>query len=492
MTAILPPGPRLPRYVQSVLYLKFRERFLPAMHRKYGDVFSLRVPPYADNLVVYSRPEHIKEIFAADPRLLHGGEGNHILGLVMGEHSVLLTDEAEHARMRSLLMPAFTRTALRGYRDMIASVAGEHIARWQTRSSVSALDSMNALTLEVILRVVFGVTDQKVNAELTHRLKDIINVQPVILAGLPYPFLKRVNPWKRFSDNQRRIDAILYSEIASRRFASDLETRTDVLSRLLQTKDTSAAPLTDAELRDQLITLLLAGHETTAAALSWTLYELAQHPDIQRQVISAAAHGNEEFLEAVFKEGMRRHTVIVSTARKLTAPTVIGDWRLPAGTVVNTSILLAHASAQSHPNPTEFRPSRFLDGSVAPNTWLPFGGGVRRCLGFGFALAEGVVILQEIFGQFTITAARPTKGETPLVRNITTVPKHGAHLRLTPQRDRALAARWRASHFPDCGPNRVRSGKDDRNWQGNTRNTSPSFVTRLRSSSSSRIDRSPR
>jgi cytochrome P450 len=439
MTATWPPGPRLPRYAQSVLYLKFRERFLPAMHCKYGDVFSLRVPPYADHLVVYTRPEHIKEIFAADPRSLHGGEGNQILGFVMGEHSVLITDEAEHARMRSLLMPAFTRAALRGYRDMIVSVAREHIARWPVGASINGLDCMNGLTLDIILRVVFGVTDPKVKAELTNRLQDIININPAILAGLPYPSLKRVNPWKRFFDNQRKIDTILYSEIASRRGVSDLNTRTDVLSRLLQTKDTSAAPLTDAELRDQLITLLLAGHETTAAALSWTLWELAQAPDIQSQVVSAAIGGDDGFLEAVLKEGMRRHTVIASTARKVTAATAIGGWTLPAGTVVNTSILLAHASEESHPNPTEFRPSRFLDGSVAPNTWLPFGGGVRRCLGFGFALTEGVVILQEIFRQFTVTAAGPTKRETPLVRNITTVPKHGAHLRLTPQHDRALA-----------------------------------------------------
>ncbi|KZS61180.1 cytochrome P450 [Mycobacterium pseudokansasii] len=434
VTASLPPGPSLPPVVQSVLYLKFREWFLPAMHRKYGDVFSLRVPPYANDLVVYSRPEHIKEIFTADPKTLHAGEGNKILSFVMGEHSVLMTDEAEHARMRSLLVPAFTRAALHGYRDMIATIAREHIARWPAGEHINSLDCMNALTLDVILRVVFGVADPNVKDELTIRLQDIVNIHPVILAVLRYPSLKRVNPWRRFVENQRKIDEILYREIASRRVASDLNARTDVLSRLLQTKDTSAIPLTNAELRDQLITLLLAGHETTAAALSWTLWEIAQAPDIQSQVINAAVGDDDGFLEAVFKEGMRRHTVIVSTARKLTVPRQIGGWRLPAGAVVNTSILLAHASEESHPNPREFRPSRFLDGNVAPNTWLPFGGGVRRCLGFGFALTEGVVILQEIFRQFTITAAEPTKSETPLVRNITTVPKHGARLRLTPQR----------------------------------------------------------
>lgn len=367
LTTGLPPGPRLPRYLQSVLYLRFREWFLPAMHRKYGDVFSLRVPPYADNLVVYTRPEHIKEIFAADPRSLHAGEGNHILGFVMGEHSVLMTDEAEHARMRSLLMPAFTRAALRGYRDMIASVAREHITRWRPHATINSLDHMNALTLDIILRVVFGVTDPKVKAELTSRLQQIINIHPAILAGVPYPSLKRMNPWKRFFHNQTKIDEILYREIASRRIDSDLTARTDVLSRLLQTKDTPTKPLTDAELRDQLITLLLAGHETTAAALSWTLWELAHAPEIQSQVVWAAVGGDDGFLEAVLKEGMRRHTVIASTARKVTAPAEIGGWRLPAGTRWSTRRSCWPTPARYRtPNPQSF----VLAGSLTA-AWHP-------------------------------------------------------------------------------------------------------------------------
>lgn len=366
LTTGLPPGPRLPRYLQSVLYLRFREWFLPAMHRKYGDVFSLRVPPYADNLVVYTRPEHIKEIFAADPRSLHAGEGNHILGFVMGEHSVLMTDEAEHARMRSLLMPAFTRAALRGYRDMIASVAREHITRWRPHATINSLDHMNALTLDIILRVVFGVTDPKVKAELTSRLQQIINIHPAILAGVPYPSLKRMNPWKRFFHNQTKIDEILYREIASRRIDSDLTARTDVLSRLLQTKDTPTKPLTDAELRDQLITLLLAGHETTAAALSWTLWELAHAPEIQSQVVWAAVGGDDGFLEAVLKEGMRRHTVIASTARKVTAPAEIGGWRLPAGRWSTRRSCWPTPARYRTPNPQSF----VLAGSLTA-AWHP-------------------------------------------------------------------------------------------------------------------------
>lgn len=362
LTTGLPPGPRLPRYLQSVLYLRFREWFLPAMHRKYGDVFSLRVPPYADNLVVYTRPEHIKEIFAADPRSLHAGEGNHILGFVMGEHSVLMTDEAEHARMRSLLMPAFTRAALRGYRDMIASVAREHITRWRPHATINSLDHMNALTLDIILRVVFGVTDPKVKAELTSRLQQIINIHPAILAGVPYPSLKRMNPWKRFFHNQTKIDEILYREIASRRIDSDLTARTDVLSRLLQTKDTPTKPLTDAELRDQLITLLLAGHETTAAALSWTLWELAHAPEIQSQVVWAAV-GGDDGRRSCWPTPARYRTP--NPQSFVLAGSLTAAWHPTPG--CHSAAVCADASASGSPSPRE-RSSckRFSAASPSP------------------------------------------------------------------------------------------------------------------------------
>ncbi|BAY00262.1 putative cytochrome P450 135A1 [Mycobacteroides stephanolepidis] len=203
------------------------------MRRKYGNVFSLQVPPYADNPVVYSRPEHIKEIFAADPKILHAGEGNQILGFVMGEHSVLMTDEGAHARMRSLLMPAFNGAALRGYRAMIAAVAAEHIGQWPAGSEISALEHMNALTLDIIVRVVFGVTDPKTKAELTTRLHAIISIHPVIFAGRQFPVLKRFPPWKGSLDNQHRIDAILYREIAARRVALDLPDRRGGLLHVL-------------------------------------------------------------------------------------------------------------------------------------------------------------------------------------------------------------------------------------------------------------------
>ncbi|MFE3291860.1 cytochrome P450 [Rhodococcus sp. NPDC059234] len=435
MKTPFPPGPRMPAAAQTILFQRRRAQFLPAMARRYGDVFSLRVPPYADRLVVFSRPEHIKEIFAAGPQDLHAGEGNQILGVVMGEHSLLLTDEDEHARARRLLMPAFSGASIRGYQDVVAGIAAKEVGSWEAGAEVTTLDRMNALTLEVIMQVVFGVGDDVTRARLAPRLHQIVNLNPLVFVGAAMPRLRRFGPWKRFQDNKREVDTLLYSEIADRRRAPDLAERSDVLSRLLHVGagDDDDPPLSDAELRDQLVTLLLAGHETTASALSWALYELAANPEIQRHAAEAALGGEDKQLEAVMKEAMRLHTVIASTARKLTQDLTIGGWQLPAGTVVNTSILLAHRSGENYPDTAQFRPSRFLEGEVAPNTWLPFGGGVRRCIGAGFSVMEGTTVLREILTRYRLSLPEAARSERGRVRNITNVPAGKARIVVTPR-----------------------------------------------------------
>lgn len=434
MTAAYPPGPPIPAFLQGLLYIRNRAQVLPPVRRRYGDVFSLHVPPFAQNLVVFTRPEHIKEIFAGDPRDLHAGEGNQILGPVMGEHSVLMTDEAEHARARRLLMPAFNGAALRGYRDLVAEIAAAEVDRWQPGSTVVTLDRMNALTLEVIMRVVFGVTDERTRAALAPRLGRIVDIGPLQYIGLMKPALQKYPPWKSFHADMAAIDDLLYAEITARRTAPDLGERADVLSRLLQAGgDTeSDPPLTDPELRDQLITLLLAGHETTAAALSWALHELSVNPQVQRDAHEAVRIDDDKALEAVMKEAMRMRTVIPGAVRKLTRDMTIGGWELPAGTVVSCSILLAHRSPDNYPDTWTFRPSRFLDGEVEPNTWLPFGGGVRRCIGAGFSLMEGTTVLREILSRYTLAPPEGAKRERGRVRNITTVPRDKARIVVTP------------------------------------------------------------
>jgi cytochrome P450 family 135 len=426
--ADLPPGSRLPGLLQSIGLLRFRHHFIPAMKRRYGDVFSIRILPKGRHIVVFNRPEHVKEIFAGDPEVFHAGKGNAILGPVMGEHSLLLVDSSQHKRARKLLMPAFNGHALRGYEDMVTGLAKTEVGRWREGEPFESLERMNALTLEIILQVVFGVTDETRLAELRPLVNKTVNIPPMVFLGWGFPRLQKYGPWRRAFENQIEFDRVIFAEIAQRRQAGDLAERPDVLSRLLLVRDeVTGEGLTDEELRDQLVTLLLAGHETTATALAWTLHELGKDPEQERKAREAASAGETEYLEAVLKESMRLHPVIQMVVRQLMEPTTVGGIDLPRGTNVAASIILAHESEESHPDHARFRPERFLEGEVAINTWIPFGGGVRRCIGAGFSLMEGVAVLREVLTTYDV-ALPPGTTESPTVRNITSVPRHGARI----------------------------------------------------------------
>ncbi|HEY3528760.1 MAG TPA: cytochrome P450 [Nocardioides sp.] len=423
----LPPGPRWHGLLQSIGLLRFRHRFIPAMHRRYGDVFSLKILPEGRWLVIFNRPEHVKEIFAGDPEVFHAGKGNAILGPIMGEHSLLLQDGKEHKRARALLMPAFNGQALRGYRDLVDRVAAEQVGRWRSGEEFRSLDRMNALTLEVILRVVFGVTEEGRLDELRPCVNRTVNVSPAVLLGWGYPVLQRFGTWRKTVENAYRLDELMYAEIRERRAAPDLDRRSDVLSRLILAGN-EGDRLTDEELRDQLVTLLLAGHETTASALSWALYELGRDRALLARAREAARTGDDDFLEAVLKEAMRLHPVIPMVVRTLMRPTTVAGWDLPAGATVGPSILIAHGRDDNHPEPERFDPARFLGQNPPVNTWIPFGGGVRRCIGAGFSLMEGVAVLRQVLTAYDVTAAG---SDRPTVRNITSVPRHGSRIRVS-------------------------------------------------------------
>ena len=401
------------------------------MHRKYGDVFTIRIMPKGQPLVLFTRAEHTKEIFAGDPEVFHAGKGNAILGPIMGEHSLLLQDAGEHKRARKLLMPAFNGAALRGYQSLVSQIAKAEVDHWAPGETFRSLDRMNALTLDVILQVVFGVTDESQLARLRPLVNKTVNVPPAVLLGWGYPFLQRFGPWKATIENQRRLDEVMYELIAERRKAPDVAERTDVLSRLLCVDDDEGG-LSDTELRDQLVTLLLAGHETTATALAWTLYELGRDDHQLARARSAADEGDDDYLEAVIKESMRLHPVIPMVVRHLMKPATIGGVDLPRGSNVGPSIIISHAREDNHHEPESFRPQRFLDGEVATNTWIPFGGGVRRCIGAGFSLMEGVAVLREVLARYDVSLPSGSR-DYPRVRNITSVPRHGARVVVHPR-----------------------------------------------------------
>lgn len=424
----LPPGHRWPAVVQSAALMRFRHSFVPAMQRRYGDAFTVRLVPEGRPLVLFKGADRVKEIFAGNPDVFHAGKGNAVLGPVMGEHSLLLVDGADHKRARKLLMPAFRSSAMKDYETVVTRLARREVAGWTAGVEFRSLERMNALTLEVILQVVFGVADESRLARLRPLVNATVDIKPLVLLGWGYPALRRFGPWKRVVEVQRELDALLYAEIAERRRAADLHERTDVLSRLLLVGDSEGEePLTDAELRDQLVTLLLAGHETTAAALSWALYELGLDATLMRKAQAAADEGDDDYLEAVMKESMRLHPIIPMVARYLTAPATIGRISLPAGVSVGPSIILAHQDPESFPEPERFRPERFLEVHLAPNTWIPFGGGVRRCIGAGFSLMEGVAALREVLTAYDV-AVLDGHTDKPRVRNITSVPDKGARI----------------------------------------------------------------
>ncbi len=431
----VPPGPRGNPLLMTMRFMRKRGPLVRDAHARYGDTFSVQILPGPRTIVVHADPADVKEIFAADPSQFHAGEGNAILRPVMGDHSLLLTDDAEHQRGRKLLMPAFTGPAMRSYRPLVEGLAKEAVQGWHDGQRLVTLDAMNALTLEVILQVVFGVTDEERLAVLRPKVTGIVDIDAGILLSWIFPRLRKVPPWRGFFTNLREVDALLYAEIAERRaeHARDgLEGRDDVLSRLLRAGGgDDEEPLSDQELRDQLVTLLLAGHETTASALSWTLHELGKDPALLERALraadgtgggagpGAAEVTGEAFLEACLKEAMRLHPIIDFVARSLQSDQVVAGRRLPRGTTVAPSIMLSHSRESSFADAHLFRPDRFLDGEVSAGTWIPFGGGVRRCIGAAFSLMEGTVVLREVLQRFAVHTEQPTG---PRLRNITNVP----------------------------------------------------------------------
>lgn len=274
----------------------------------------------------------------------------------------------------------------------------------------------------MILRIVFGVTDEARREELRPLLQQLVRIGPTIFLGWLYPRLQNIGPWRRFAKLRGHVDELIYAEIAERRVVADLETRTDVLSKLL----VAAPEQSDAELRDHLITLLLAGHETTASTLAWTFHDLARKPELLARVQRAADEDDEAYLEAVVKEAMRLRPVIRNVARRLAKPVSIAGYDLPAGVVLFPSIQLVQHREDVFDDANQFRPERFLGANPPPATWIPFGGGLRRCLGASLAMLEAVAVLKAVLQRVDIAPGGPA--ERAKMRNITTVPARGARL----------------------------------------------------------------
>ena len=426
------PGPPLPAAVQTVLFFLRPVEAVEWLRRRYGARVRLRVFPFGR--VAYLADEAaIKAVFTGSPGAFHAGEGNAALEPILGPHSVLLLDDEEHLAKRRLLLPPFHGDAVRRYADLVASITEQEVAGWEPGRPFPLRPAMQRITLETILRAVIGVSDKETLAKLRRAIPTMLSLrarETLLLWGAPGLVGSR---WTRFMRQQRaarRVDALLYDEIRERR--GNPAEHGDVLSMLVAARDGQGQGLSDEEMRDQLVTLLLAGHETTATGLAWAFERLMRHPDVEARLRADLDAGSDAYLDATVKETLRVRPVVMDVARKLTRPVEIDGHTIRAGTVVMPSILLAHLDPDEYPDPHAFRPERFLDARPGTYTWLPFGGGPRRCIGAAFATMEMQTVLRTVLSLVDLSAPGPAP-ERPRFRHVTLVPARGAEAIITPR-----------------------------------------------------------
>jgi cytochrome P450 len=426
--ARLPPGPRAPSVLNALRYARDPLGFFVRLRERHGDVFRISFPSFPD-VVYLADPGLVRELFMSDPAQLHAGEANaSVLEPALGPRSVLTLDEGAHLRQRKILLAPFHGRAIQRYRELIRESARRDLATWPVGRPFAVREHTQRITLDVILRAVYGLGDDQDLAG-AHAVVDefVLRSDALMLPGPLRRDLAGRGPWARFLRSREELDRIVFEAIAARRAAGDAGERDDVLSLLMRSRDEDGAPPTDAELRDELVTVVGAGHETTATALAWAVERLVRHPDVLARLRASLLDGDDAYLDAVIKETLRIRPVIADVARKATGPIEIGGYTLPRGTFVLASIIALHFREDLYDDPRSFRPERFLDGAPESYAWIPFGGGVRRCLGAAFAHEEMRIILREIALRADLRPASPA-GERPRMRNITLAPEHGARV----------------------------------------------------------------
>ncbi|HTU14469.1 MAG TPA: cytochrome P450 [Solirubrobacterales bacterium] len=427
-----PPGPNLPPLIQTLRWVARPLEFMEQGRRAHGEVFSVRFAGFRSPMVMVSDPELVKTVYANPANSLPEGRIA-LLEPVLGPRSVILLDGKEHLARRRLMLPAFHGERMRSYEDVMREAIDREIESWPVGEQFPIHPRMQAVTLEVILRTVFGVTD---GARLD-RLRELLGKT---LENTAAPGWQVLNLFTRrlgvpsgpsgFSDVLAQVDRELAGLIAERRRDPGLEQREDILSMMAAAEFADGERMEESELRDQLMTLLLAGHETTATALAWTFDLLLHDPRVLARLRAELAEGGDEYLRATITESLRLRPVIPIAGRILDEPVEVDGFQLEAGANVAPSIWMAHTRADSFPEPFAFRPERFLDDPPETYSWIPFGGGVRRCLGAAFAEFEMRVVLTEVLTRCDLRAAG-TKPQKVGRRNITLSPKAGTPVVMT-------------------------------------------------------------
>jgi cytochrome P450 len=419
---------------------------LDRCRRRYGDVFRFRPYGHGD-IVCIADPDLIKEVFTGDRDVFHAGAANATMEPVLGRHSVLLLDGERHLHERRLMLPPFHGEAIQRYQQRVRDIAEAEVERWPVGKAFPLRPRMQAITLEVILRAVMGVSDPVRLERLRVLLPQLLDFSVLDM------WTVWIAPWVLDTPLGRRhksmrirpeVDRLLFEEIAAHR--DHPEGRDDILALLVEARDEDGRALSDEELRDQLITLLLAGHETTATGLAWAFERLLRHPRVLGRLRQELHGGEDAYLDAVVKETLRVRPVIESVWRKLTGPVELAGYRLPAGTRVMPAISLVQRSG-AYADPDEFRPERFLEGSPPPYTFIPFGGGPRRCIGASFALMEMQTVIRAVLDRVELRAPR-SRPEGTRVHHVTMVPAAGG---------RVVVSERRPAPVPGCSASSIRT-----------------------------------
>jgi len=421
----LPPGPRAPVSVQT-LAMRTRQRpFLERARRRYGPMFTTRVLGLGRSVIV-SDPELIKQTFRAEPTVLHAGTGSPLRPL-LGESSLLGIDEQQHMEQRKLLLPPFKGQRMRQYEQMIADIAAEEIDGWPEGVEIEAARPMQRITLRAILRAVFGAEGTRLRS-----LEELLPQWTALGARVSLsPELRRNygpwSPWPRFLSLRERIDMVLDELIALAKADPELQQRADVLALMVQARHSDGEPMSNAEIRDELVTMLVAGHETTAHTLSWALERLRRHPQILARLVREVDDGGKALREATIREVQRTRPVIAFAGRLARKPFELGAYRLPVGTRILLAACLTHYDPALFPNPDRFVPDRFLDTLPDTYSWIPFGGGIRRCIGATFAHMEMDVVLRVLLERVELLPTREP-GERWAFRGVVWAPREGGRI----------------------------------------------------------------
>jgi cytochrome P450 len=425
----LPPGPKAPQSIQS---LGFLVRNIPMMRRnrqKYGAMFSISLLGFPD-FVIISEPTLIKQVLTEDPTVLHAGTGSP-LGAVLGANSLLAIDEDIHLRQRRILLPPFHGQRMQAYEEVFAGIANAEMDTWPIDQEFRTLEPMQRITLRAILSTVFGAHDESLE-ELEVLIPETVELGTrLVLLKFAQKDLGPRSPWGKFLRTRAKAEKIMDELMEEARRDPNLSERTDVMSLLVQATHEDGSPMSDQEIRDQLLTMMIAGHETTAGTLAWAIERLSRNPEVLGKLTESVRAGETEYLNAVFDETLRiRPTVSLAVRSVQNKPYVLNGYELPVETRIGSNPALTHFDPNLFDSPNEYRPERFLEERPSNYAYIPFGGGVRRCIGAAFARMEFNVVMTELIKRFDL---QPTdaKFEPWGFRSVTFAPGNGGLARVS-------------------------------------------------------------